>query len=194
VNWLYWYNPERLFSKEKMKLLKRIPKLEQITPVYAVIVVMIYTWSLLQFFWRLPSFLYYSTLGEIAVIFSYMAVVDLLESVLVLLVPVLLAVILPQKWYYDQFVTKGTSLVLLSLGYFMLFYVDLIVGILSPWALLQKVLIIGLIILALTFLIDRVGFLSRFVQEISNRAVVFLYVWIPVSLVSLLTVLIRNIF
>lgn len=177
-----------------MKLLKRIPKLEQITPVYAVIVVMIYTWSLLQFFWRLPSFLYYSTLGEIAVIFSYMAVVDLLESVLVLLVPVLLAVILPQKWYYDQFVTKGTSLVLLSLGYFMLFYVDLIVGILSPWALLQKVLIIGLIILALTFLIDRVGFLSRFVQEISNRAVVFLYVWIPVSLVSLLTVLIRNIF
>ena len=177
-----------------MRLLKRIPKLEQIKPVYAVIVVMIYTWSFILFFWRLPSWLYYLTLGEIAVIFSYMVVVDLMESVLVLLAPLMLAIILPQKWFYDQFITKGNYLILLSLGYLMLFYENLINEILSPWVLLQKVLIIGLVILALTFLIDKVGFLNKFTQEFSNRAIIFLYIWIPISLLSLLTVLVRNTF
>lgn len=172
----------------------RIPKLEQIKPVYAVIVVMIYTWSFVLFFWRLPSWLYYLTLGEIEVIFSYMVVVDLLESILVLLVPVILAIILPKKWFYDQFITKGNYLILLSLGYLMLFYGDLINDILSPWALLQKILIIGFVILALTFLFDKIGFLNKLVQEFSNRAIIFLYIWIPISIISLLVVLVRNIF
>jgi hypothetical protein len=123
-----------------------------------------------------------------------MVVVDLLESILVLLVPVILAIILPKKWFYDQFITKGNYLILLSLGYLMLFYGDLINDILSPWALLQKILIIGFVILALTFLFDKIGFLNKLVQEFSNRAIIFLYIWIPISIISLLVVLVRNIF
>lgn len=176
-----------------MKLLKRIPTLEQVSPVYAVIVLMISTWSLIHFFWRLPSLLYYSTFGEITVFISYLVVINLFESILVLLVPVLLAVILPQKWFYAQFVTKGNSLVILGLGLIMLFYWNLIGEFLSPWVLIQKVLIIGLILLVLTFLIDKVGFLNRSIMEFSNRAIIFLYVWIPVSATSLLIVLVRNI-
>jgi len=176
-----------------MKLLKRIPTLEQVSPVYAVIVLMISSWSLIHFFWRLPSLLHYSTFGEIAVFVSYLVVINLFESVLVLLVPLLLAIILPQKWFYAQFVTKGTSLVILGLGLLMLFYGNLIAGFLSPWVLILKVLIIGLILLVLTFLIDRVGFLNRSIQEFSNRAIIFLYIWIPVSITSLLIVLVRNI-
>lgn len=177
-----------------MNFLKKIPKLEQISPVYAVIVVMIYTWSLILFFWRFPSWLYFSTLGEVAVIFSYMVTVNLLESLMVIFTLVVMAVILPQKWFHEQFVTKGSLLVLLGLGYLMISYGSLINGVLSPWQLLQKVMLVGLLILGITFVVDRVGFLNRFIFEFSNRMTIFLYIWVPISVLALLTVLIRNIF
>jgi hypothetical protein len=123
-----------------------------------------------------------------------MMAVNLLESIVVLLVPLLLAILLPKKWFYEQFVVKGVSLVLLSLGYLMFFYVDLIVGILSPWTLLRHVSAVGLIILGLVFLIERVGILNKIVFEFSSRAVVFLYIWTPVSIISLAVILVRNIF
>lgn len=135
-----------------------------------------------------------STVGEIGVFFSYMAVVDLLESLLVLMVPVALSIILPAQWFYDQFVVKGSSMVLLCLGSLMFYYDNLPGEILSPRELLLKLLGAALAFFIFMFLIARIGFLERFVREFSNRAVIFLYFWIPVSVISLLVVLVRNIF
>lgn len=176
-----------------MNLVKRIPKLEQIIPVYAVIVVMIYPWSLLRFFWRLPSWIYFSSIGEIAVIYAYTVVVNLVESILVLLAPILLSIVLPQKWFYDRFITKGTLLVLFGLGYLIYFNNHLQADIfpleLVYWTPLAVVAILGLV-----FLLDRIGFLKRILEEVTNRLIVFLYISIPISLIALLTVLVRNIF
>ncbi len=177
-----------------MNIVKKIPRLEQIIPVYAVIIVMTYTWSLILFFWRLPSWINFSTLGEIAVIFSYMVVVNLVESILVLLLLVVLSMILPPKWFYDRFVTKGSSLVLLGLGCLMHFNGNLLDDILFPLVMLKKVLIVIAVIFALVFLIDRISLFNKFLEELANRMVVFLYIWLPISALSLLTVLIRNIF
>ncbi len=172
--------------------MKRIPKLEQIMPVYAVIVVMIYPWSLLRFFWRLPSWLYFSSIGEIVVIFAYMVVVNLVESILVLLAPILLSIILPQKWFYDRFITKGTLLILLGLGYLIYFNNHLKVQS-FPLELVYWTPVVAVAILGLVFVIDRINFLNKILEELTNRLVVFLYISIPISVVSLLTVLIRNI-
>jgi hypothetical protein len=101
---------------------RKIPKLDDIAPVYAVIVMMIYPWTLSRFFWKLSSWILFASVGDLTVFFAYMVVVNLLESVLVLLVPILMSIILPQKWFYDQFKTKSISLVLLGLGY--LIYLD----------------------------------------------------------------------
>lgn len=177
-----------------MNIVKKIPGLEKVVPVYAVIVVMIYTWSLLHFFWRLPSWLNFSTLGEIAVLFSYTVVVNLIESILVLLALVMFSMILPSKWFYDQFVSKGSSLVLLGLGSLMAFNQYLLDDILSPLMMLAKFLAAIAIIFILIFLIDRIGILKKGLEELANRMVIFLYIWIPISAIALLTVLIRNIF
>ena len=176
-----------------MNFVKRIPKLEQIAPVYAVVVVMIYPWSLLRFFWRLPSWLYFSSVGEIAVIFAYMMVVNLIESILVLLAPTLMSIILPQKWFYDRFITKGTLLVLFGLGYLIYFDNHLQYQTPFPLDLVYWTPAIAISILVLVFLIDWLGFLDRILNELTNRLIIFLYISIPVSLTSLLIVLIRNI-
>jgi hypothetical protein len=176
-----------------LSITEKIPKLHDIVPVYAVIVMIIYPWALARFFWRLPSWLYFSSIGEIAIIFAYMIVVNLIESILVLLAPLLLSVILPKKWFYDRFIPKGILLVLLGLAYFMYFASQLQYQTPFPVELVSWTPAIAIAILGLVFLIDRFRFLDRILAELSSRLPIFLYIAIPVSLVALLVVLIRNI-
>ena len=122
-----------------------------------------------------------------------MMVVNLLESILVLLAPLFMSIILPQKWFHDRFVTKGTLLVVLGLGYLMYFNNHLQYQIPFPVGLVTWMPAIVIAIIVLVFLIDRFRFLDRVLDEVSSRLLIFLYISIPVSLVSLLVVLIRNI-
>jgi hypothetical protein len=172
---------------------KRFPSIQQLAPVYAVIVVVIYSWSLLHFFWQLPSWMYFSTVGEIAVFYSYTIFFNFIESILVLIPLILFSIILPSKWFFARFISMGTLLTLFGLGYMMYFTSKLNVDT-FPLELVYQTPLIAIIILAIVFLIDRLGFLNKAIEELANRFTVFLYISIPVSLLSLLTILIRNIF
>ena len=170
-----------------MKILNKIPRWEKIIPVYSIVVVMIYTWSLLHFFWRLPSWLNFSTLGQVAILFSYTVTVNFFESVLVLLALVLFGLILPANWLMDSFVTKGSLLALLGLG-----------GMMALNQYLRDDLIFFAAMVAgavlLTFVLDRLAFVRKMLEEIAGRMTVFLYLWMPISAIAVLTVLVRNIF
>jgi hypothetical protein len=172
---------------------KRFPSLDQLMPVYAVIVTVIYAWSLLKFFWRLPSFLYSSTAGEIAVTYAYLNVVNFFESLVILLVPIALSFVLPHKWFHDRFTSKSVLLVSLLLGYLVYLARHIIVEQPFPYTLMKWSPLFGILILALVFLLDRITPLSKIVESLANRLVVFLYISVPVSLISLLIVLFRNI-
>ena len=58
---------------------------------------------------------------------------------------------------------------------------------------MKKVIFVFLLIFVLVFLLDRITFLGKIIEDISDRFVVFLYISIPVSAVSFLVVLVRNI-
>ena len=49
-------------------------------------------------------------------------------------------------------------------------------------------------IVFLVFLVGRIGLLRKAVEEIASRAVIFNYIFIPLSALSLLVVLFRNVF
>lgn len=176
-----------------MNFIKRFPSLKQLAPVYSVTVVIIYGWSILRFFWRLPSLLNYSTVAEIGVILSYLITVNLLESFAVVSIPVILSLILPQKWFFERFVTKSVLLVLAGLGYMM--YIASHINAVEPfpYTLFQWAPFVFLLILAVVFILDRIPFLARILEELSDRFVVFLFISIPVSIVSFIVVLFRNI-
>jgi hypothetical protein len=125
---------------------------------------------------------------------AYEVFVNFLESLLVLLAPLAMSIVLPQKWFYDRFVSRGTSLVLLGLGYMMYFDETLLNEILMPRLFLLRALRVAVGILVLVFLIDQVKLLRSAVEGFANRAVIFLYILVPVSIISVLTVVIRNIF
>jgi len=172
----------------------RFPSLKQLAPVYSVIVVAIYGFSIVRFFWRVPSLINYSTIGQVAVIFSYTAVVNLIESLMIVCVPILFSMMLPGKWFFDQFVAKGVLLVSLGLGY--LGYISSHINTEEdfPYPLFKWSPLVFILILVLVFLLARIKFLARLLEWIAEQLEVFLLLSLPISAIALVVVLIRNIF
>ena len=133
---------------------------------------------------------------EIALVYAYLLVTNFLESLLAVCVPIVLGFILPPKWFRDSFVSRGTSLVLLGLGYFMFLAYqfqakdDYPSVLLKAWAVALALGIIALLV----FMIAKIPFLNKALGFIAERGTVFLYVYIPLSLVSLVVVLPRLLF
>ena len=177
-----------------MVIYKRFPPLTQITSVYAIIVLVIYTWTILWSFWKLPSWLNFLSFGEILTIYAYSLTTNLLESLLVLCLPLGLSLILPRKWFSEAFVTCGTVVALLNLGYvaFILIQSQSLDN--YPVNIVRLVPVIFLASLILSFLIGKVKFLVKAIDFFAEQATVFLYITIPLSLISLMVVLARLIF
>ncbi|HEY3476049.1 MAG TPA: hypothetical protein VGK56_15660, partial [Anaerolineales bacterium] len=83
--------------------------------VFAVAMFLVYTWTLYTSFWKLPSWLFFLEMGEIISIYAYAFVLNLLESLLLLLIALVPAVLLPRRWWTEAFIPKGFALILIVL-------------------------------------------------------------------------------
>ncbi len=159
---------------------------ENIVFVFAACVVPIYSWSILIFFKELPYRLQALPAWDLVGIFAYSQIFALLESGMILLIPVLGAAILPARFLRDRFVAQGSVLVLLTLGW-------LIVGMLGLFSNFWWVSLY-LISMGLSYiLIYRYKRLEQFINSFTERLTVLLYVYIPVTLLSVIIVILRNI-
>jgi hypothetical protein len=176
--------------------MNRLPKLQQIIQVYAIIVMMVYGWSIYWSIREIPSWLYFLSLADILRIYAYMLSVNFMESLVVLLLPLLICVILPKKWFYESFITCGSMLVVLLLGYLMYFSNSFksIAEEDYPRVLINWTPVILITIILLVFAAGKIRVLSRIVEDFSSRAVIFLYISIPTSIFSIFYVVIRNVF
>ena len=177
-----------------MKVASRFPSLKQVAPVYSVIVVAIYGFSIIRFFWRVPSLINYSTVGQVGVIFSYMVVVNLIESLMIMCAPIALSMMLPGKWFFEQFVAKGVLLVSMVLGYFGYISSHINTEEDFPYPLFKWAPLVFVVILVLVFLLARIKFLTKILEWVAEQLEVFLLLSLPISVIALVVVLIRNIF
>ena len=156
-----------------------------------MIVFTIYSWTLLWFFWKYPSWLYFMNIGEILTVLAYSLATNFFESLLVLAAPFALAVVLPRKWFYDAFVARGIALVLPILGYMMYIAFQFESKLDYPTEALNWAPVILAATLLLVFIVGRVSFLRKAIELFADRATIFIYLTIPLSLVSVLVVAIR---
>lgn len=177
-----------------MRFLSRFPSIKQLAPVYSVIVIVVYGFSMIRFFWRVPSLANYSTIGQIGVVFSYMLTVNLIESLILISAPILLSLFLPSKWFFEQFVVKGVLLVSMGLGYAYYITGHINTEEPFPYELFRLSPVVLAVILLLVFLLARVNFLKRFLEWLAEQLQVFLLLSIPLSLIAVVVVLLRNIF
>lgn len=174
---------------------KRFPPLAQILPVYAVVAFVIYGWTLMLVFWKLPSWLFSLTSWEIASILAYSFALNLLESLFVVGLLLGAGAVLPGRILRDDFAARGASFALVLLTSVMLHLIvyadtdlrEAFVLSLLPWWAVS--FLAATLFAALTSCWTR---LRALLLEFSDRLIVFLYFFLPLSFVSLMIIIARN--
>jgi hypothetical protein len=176
-----------------MIIKSRIPSFRQILAVYGLIALIVFDWTLIRFYWKLPSWMFFLNLGEIATIFVYSMATNLIESLIVLCLPMLLTIILPKRWFGDLFVSMSSALAIAGLGYTM--YVAFKIGGLwtYPSALVRSFPIAAILIVVFVFLAGRIPILRKALEILADRASIFSYIFFSIGAISLMVVIIRNI-
>ena len=179
----------------KSQLLKRIPPFNDILLVSAFTALLVYGRMLYIFTWKLPSWLKFLTVGEMLSVLSYSLSFVLLETAGIVLVLVLISFLLPQAWFRDVFVIRSVWMVAIWLVSLMVFFerlselgLDLLV-VLYLWTGITLA-----VALAVAFLATRVRFMRSLATWIADRAVIFLFIFVPASLIGTIVVAARNIF
>jgi len=173
--------------------LKRLPAFHEVLPVFAVLSTLFYGWTSVVFLWKLPSWLFFLTAGEIMGIFAYQMVTNFIESLAFLILLLTATAILPPKALKNEFVVRGSMISFLVIGSMMLFlhrYAS--VGpefghYLYWWMIVTLFLSILLARLSTDIKVLRVS-LSWF----SDQLIIFLFVLIPLSALSFIYVLVSK--
>ena len=175
-----------------MLIKNKLPRLAQVYPVYAIIVILTYGWTIYWALWKLPSWLDFLPLGEIGAIFCYLMTTNLIESLLMLIGVLIISLILPQKWFRDLFISRGSVLAASVLIPIMVFeyHFDKPADYYSKLPLL--LLIMFLIACVFVFLAGWIGIIRKVVEVFAENAVIFLFISLPVSVLSLIVVIVRN--
>jgi hypothetical protein len=171
----------------------RLPTLRENIQVYAVVAVPVYTWTILWLLWELPSWLNFLGVGEILPIFAYALTTNLLESLLILAGLNFFCFVLPKHWFQDSFVARSFLFILPGLGYLM-YYASLFGKEIDPPASLWLSLpVVFVAFFLLSLFLSRILMLKDLAEVIADRLTVFLYLLIPLSLLSAFFVFARNI-
>lgn len=177
--------------------LRQFPGRQEILPVFSIIVFFVYSWALYRMFYQVPSWLYYMPAGEIFILAAYVLVFALFESLVVLGLVLLLIKIYPARFFREKFVLQGTTLVGgLSLGAVLLQRkIGVIYKLEFEELLMYPLLILGIYLILPLFsaiLYRKIPTLGRVVEAVADRMQIFPLIYLPLSLVSLPWLLIRN--
>src|SRR5688572_6233481 len=180
------------------RLIHQIPDREIILNVFGMTICFIYSWTLFASFYSIPSWIYFLDVFQIISIYAYSFAFDFVESVSTLFVILLIELIIIGVFNGkpDGFRSRAILflLVVISFSAFRLFrfngYEDMLnfSNYESIWWLGGVLLYLVLITLAL-----KITWMKTFLDDMVDRASVFLYIYLPLSLISLLIVIIRNI-
>lgn len=174
------------------------PKRENILGTYAVIVMLVYGWTLLTSFYRLPSWMYYLSLSQILSIYAYAFPLNFLESVIMLaLVLFLHYALFPISKKREEFSSRSILTALFLLGSSatrLALYKEHVdsAAFISGQALWWSVT--AAVALPLILLAPKSAAVRGMFDGFAERALIFLYIYLPLTAVALLVVAARNLY
>lgn len=181
----------------KDKLFAHLPDRRSALGVYATAVFLVYGWTLLASFWKVPSWLYFLRVGDILSVYAYSFVIDFAESLLLLGMMLAIGLLLPKRWWNAHFAAHGALWVTVLLGSAMIrLYTnrspDSWESFVSGQGMWWGVTL--LLALALSLVVSAIPFLRRGLETLADRLVVFLYLYLPLTALALVVVFIRVLF
>lgn len=172
---------------------ERLPGKVDLAPVLASCVFLVFSWSMLWFFQQMPGWMAYLDSWDILGILAYIQAFALLESVLILLLVILVAIILPAKWFRNRFAAQGSMMVFMLTFWTVLF--QAIAFALPLWSSGQ--LLLGLVLPLVSIvvagaLVHRSEKAEKTIRALADRLTVFLYIYVPLGCLGLIVVVARN--
>jgi hypothetical protein len=153
--------------------------------MFSFCVVLVFAWSIRNLLRAVPAYLLRLDPWEMVGFVAYTQAFALLESVAFLLVLLLLAVVLPARFFRDRFVAQGTMLVLATFGWSyaaIRWHLDLLL-----WIPLY------LISVACAYAcIHHFERLENLIFSVVERLSVLAIVLVPIGVLSVVVVVIRN--
>jgi hypothetical protein len=132
-------------------------------------------------------------LGEILVVYAYALTTNFFESLAVLLGILCLCLILPRRLFLDLFVARGIALAVLGLAYLMYLSSLFVTKETYPSELLRWSPAAAVLLAAGAYLLGNRAAVRRALESFGDRALIFLYLSIPASMIALLVVIYRAI-
>ena len=182
--------------REKLK--SKLPSRQEALPVFSTIVFFVFTWALYLMFNQVPAWLFFMNVWNVLVLTAYVLAFALFESGVMLAFMVLLSLVFPARLFKQKFVAQSVTLiVLMSIGaVWVQRHVSSIYS-LVLWELITYpiffLIAIVLLTLGFSFLYDRFKRLPRFIMSIADRMMIFFYVYVPLSLISIVVIIVRNV-
>jgi hypothetical protein len=179
----------------------RLPARSDILLVWGVVLFAVFGWSIRGFLYKLPSFALYFGVGANLAIVCYMLAFALLESMLVTGLLVLFGMLLPAGWLRDGFTYKSfliifdTSLAMVLFeGYYKAdFFKDILAGATYPFPpFVEGAAASFMLLSALLWLFRSRPRLQKYVLYVVEQLSLFTYIYVPLGIVGLVVVLIRN--
>jgi len=182
---------------------KKVPVRAEVLSVFNVLIFVVFGWSIRGFLFEIPSFLLYLSLGDMAAVVFYMMAFAFLECILLTGGLVLVSMILPSNWFKTGFAYKGFLIILVATTGFILFqgyykvgfFQNLINNDYSPFRPVLIGVVIGLIALAgLFWLFHNRPRLQKYLSNFIEQFSVFSYIYVPLGVIGILVVFVRNVF
>jgi len=178
------------------RLRERLPARGEVLGVFAAAAFVAYTWTLYISFWRLPSWFFFLSLGEIVALYAYAFVMNFAESLLLLSIALVPCLVLPQSWWRNSFVARGVVLVVVVFAsaqmhlskYPTLDLREGFVGSQFSWWLHTLWITAFLALLA-----GRIGWFKIGLEKFADQLSIFLYLYIPMTAIGLVVMIARNI-
>jgi len=180
-----------MMKKMFRRLGNKIPSLHEIAPVYAVTTTIVYGWTAYWSLNELPAWLNYLRLSEIINLFYYFLMVNFLESIFVSLFIVMTCVLLPPNWLLSEFVYRGTALSVFITSYLAAMIVRRSQIMVFSANMVRWFPLVFTIAFIAILLAGRISVLKYWVEELADRATVFLYFTIPISIMAIVIILFR---
>jgi len=178
-------------------VLTRLPDRRSVLGVYATTVFLVYGWTLLASFWKVPSWLYFLPVSDILSVYAYSFVVDFSESLILLGATLLAGLLLPDRWWNARFTSQGVLWVLVLMGSAMVrLYTNRSPDRWESFVSGQGIWWGTTFLLAvlLSFFTSHFAFIQRGLEDLADRLVAFLYLYLPLTVVAIFVVFVRVVF
>ncbi len=169
--------------------------------VFGIVLFVVFGWSIRGFFFKVPAFALYFGIGTDLAVLCYMFAFALFESLLVTGALIALASLLPQRSLRDGFAYKSFLIILVATAAMIAFenyyrvgyFKDIMAGddsSIPPFVIGVVTSILSLAVLLWLFHIK--PRLQKYAAFIMEQFSVFMYIYVPLGLLGLIVVIVRN--